>query len=798
MRTNKILTLLLLAGSVLLASPSCTREEVNIPAAEESERVPVSFAFSVAGMEAGTPETKAVIEPETMDHDATTAEQINNFVVLQFDGTTDNAKLVGVKNSFPYSAEDEQSDGAVGKLIPSENPATIVVVANMKADDIYAPTEITLGKFKEGYSTLTQYAGVLYSEGGNDYLRMCGMTEVASVYFGMKVEVSLIRNVSKITINVRNNTTGDDQVTLQKVQLRDINAKFYYLTPLDASKEAAYTDIYSAKDRCRIDKEQESFTDNASLQTFTYYIPANLRGTTDNEKQYSKGLGAPDGATRFCLYGTYGPDNTPINYTYYLGGNLVNDFNLKPNHAYTYNITLNAKGDSRYDYRVEDLAEEKFHVDANSYMLHPPKAEGQSRIYAIPIRRAATFWNKEGENGGVYGANQWDKMDYSAWNITPETTWTAEVLWNDFGLSDYSDFLIKNSGTGYDPTKPTQDPYFKIKVKAGMKGNALVAVKVGANIVWSWHLWITDYNPDQEGLSPVAGTYFYDVEGGQVLRFRDKDGYAHPVWNKEPTENEVGYRNGFIMDRNLGALGVLSFDDQKYSLFYEFGRKDPFGSPNGKKLTTKDQGATGQPFVYIINDDLSKRTAANNLRYAVCNPDVYITFERNMSSLGWTYTEEEDLFLIGEGWYDPKYFDHTGNQEVLEIKKSIYDPCPPGWKVPSKYFLQDLVTPYENSSHSIAVPGDRMELAGDGAYYYPGGKKEGKNMFPFLGMVSGYGTINVTEKVRSRVWTDLSFSYIQGHAYNIMSTEVNSYKVYQAQGYNIRCVREYGVVNNER
>ena len=169
-----------------------------------------------------------------------------------------------------------------------------------------------------------------------------------------------------------------------------------------------------------------------------------------------------------------------------------------------------------------------------------------------------------------------------------------------------------------------------------------------------------------------------------------------------------------------------------------------------------------------------------------------------MSSLGWTYTEEEDLFLIGEGWYDPKYFDHTGNQEVLEIKKSIYDPCPPGWKVPSKYFLQDLVTPYENSSHSIAVPGDRMELAGDGAYYYPGGKKEGKNMFPFLGMVSGYGTINVTEKVRSRVWTDLSFSYIQGHAYNIMSTEVNSYKVYQAQGYNIRCVREYGVVNNER
>ena len=71
-------------------------------------------------------------------------------------------------------------------------------------------------------------------------------------------------------------------------------------------------------------------------------------------------------------------------------------------------------------------------------------------------------------------------------------------------------------------------------------------------------------------------------------------------------------------------------------------------------------------------------------------------------------------------------------------------------------------------------------------------------MFPFLGMVSGYGTINVTEKVRSRVWTDLSFSYIQGHAYNIMSTEVNSYKVYQAQGYNIRCVREYGVVNNER
>lgn len=805
---KKILTLLFLTGCVLFASPSCTQEELNISASKEPERVPISFSFSVSGMEVGMPETKSVIEPDTIDP-VTTAEQINSFVVLQFNGEDESAQLTGTLEAYPYSSEDEQRGGVAGSLIQTNGKATIVIIANTPKEQIYTYNGMTLKEFNKNFSTLKQYSDVFFEAGGKQYLRMSGSVNVESVYNGLTINVSLIRNVSKVTINVTNRTNGE--VSLQNVQLRDINARYYYQTPLDENMEADYRDDYSAAEGSPlIDKTQEAFPaegNDGTKQTFTYYVPANLRGTNESEYQYTKGKNAPPGATRFCLYGTYGTDNTPINYTYYLGENLVNDFNLKPNHTYTYDITLTSKGDARYDYRVEDLAEVKFHVDANSYMLHPPKGEGQSRIYSIPIRRAATFWNKEGENGGVYGANQWDKDNkYSEWNITPETQWTAEVLWNDFGLTNYSDFLIKSKGVGYDPTVPfdetdnTKGPYFKIKVKSGMNGNALVAVKVNDNIVWSWHLWITDYNPDQEGLSPKNGVYIYDVEGGKVHRYNSE------LFNTSPTETSVGYKNGFIMDRHLGSKGV-NRQGQLEAMYYEFGRKDPF---RYIRSTSKQENLTDQPLV--MKDGYLR---GSNLRYAVCNPTIYIKprrLDNDLQKVGWTVLDDETVSSLGEGWYDPKYLSHTGDQEVLELKKSIYDPCPPGWKVPKKGFMEQR----------IATEGEVIKLkisedtGYEGFYYYPEGFDERDSTreriyFPNNGFKAADGG-SAGQVAYSRLWSNvgsdvytyqngipLDYSTEQGSLFWIenANTQIGAdgQSIITTHGNNVRCVREYGVVN---
>ena len=792
MKRYKILSIFLLMGGLLFAGTSCSQEEMDISSWEEPERIPISLSLSVAEMAAGTPETKAVMDPD-IDNTLTVEEQISCFTVLQFTRTGNGSHILVAKDSYsgddvPAILNGDQKITAI--YSKGEEKSTFVVVANTLnvAGNVQSTT---LEQFLASYSELRDYGQILTKIDGNDYFRMSGLAEDVHVDQSTQFEVELIRNVSKVTINVTNGTSGDEKVALEKVQLRGINAKYYYYTSLDWNKE---NDSYSAANPCRIDKGMDEFPsagNDGSVQTFTYYVPANLRGTTDNQYQYTKGLDAPDGATRFCMYGTYGEGETQtsINYTYYLGGNLVNDFNLKPNHHYTYNITLSAKGDARYDYRVEDLAEVKFHVDANCYMVHPPKVG--SRIYAIPIRRAATFWNKEGENGGVYGASQWAEKDYSAFTITPETEWTAVVLRSDFSVP--GSFLKKSAGKGYDPTQPTQDPYLKIKVDAGMKGNAQIAVKVGDNIVWSWHIWITDYNPDQD-LSPIQGQYLYDVEGGQVHR------YNNTLFNRtEPTETTVGYKNGFIMDRGLGAWGT-SVPDHRKAMYYEFGRKDPFWFPTDSH-SKKAALETGEPSVTI--QDL---VIPHNIRYSVCHPTAYLTYLTDAKYQGWTaFYNGDDLTSEGNGWFDPKYYQHIGNQDVLEIKKSIYDPCPAGWKVPNERYASDIIglnvatdwNTYSQQYSKLELPVGGLS----GMYYNPEGasnkNKTGAIFFPFANLISGYGTGSQTDQ-RARYWSDCTSSNIigQSYYYGFQSDYIQELGNIHTHAYNVRCVREYGPVVN--
>lgn len=800
MKINKILTLFLSAGCILLASTSCTREELNLPVREDPTRIPVSFSLSVPEMEPGTPETKTVMEPE-IEGGETVEQQVKNFAVLQFEGSGSEAKLAAAPDYFADASEFFTGTRPVS-LLPTTaehpGPFIIVVTANIGGASELPNIGTTLGQFQANPHLISSYNSVFLEESGNKYLRMNGSVSVDTpIDDFFSTTVNLIRSVSKITIKVKNQIPSEEKVSLDKAQLRDINAKYYYLTPLKVDKKPDYTDAYSAANPCRIDKPQEDFPEaEEGVYAFTYYVPANLRGETDSQYQYTKGRNAPDGATRFCLYGTYGDDHTPINYTYFLGGNLENDFNLKPNHHYTYNITLKAKGDARYDYRVEDLAEVKFHTDANSYMVHPPKVAGQSRIYAIPIRRAATFWNKEGENGGVYGASQW--VNYEDISITPDTVWEAEVLWNDFGLSNYSDFLIKSSGVGYDPTIPfdetdnTKGPYFKIKVKTGMKGNALVAVKVNDKIVWSWHIWITDYNPDQEGLTPKEGTYIYDVEGGQVHRYKDAINYNNAIWNREPTETTVGYKNAFIMDRYLGAWETKY--EYKKALYFQFGRKDPFDPlAKGIALPTILFSATGEHKEMVDNIPL-----VNNIRFAVCNPDTFIGTHDVNDYASWTSIADNDKISGIEGrWFDPLYYSHLGDQDVLEIKKSIYDPCPAGWKIPDPEFINDIMPPTPNPI-GTKPNRDVIEPADQGHYYYPNRKSNDpttKIFFPSYSFITGTGGLATNMNgTWARLWTDKSNSKTK--SYHITFQDVlNNYPLFTSHGYSVRCIREYGVVN---
>lgn len=671
-----------------LLSYACAPDPLAPGSAQNSPRepVPVSLALAVAPLDGNDAPTKATREA-----------QIKSVGLVQFEWIDDDpahvlqAKMVGRQYFDHYPLNDASGENFA--LVASDRKNTVLVIANIREEDLSFGMEEgavelpTLGEILAGQNATLLSTPSLddlwYSSGGDKYLRMSASVVLDGVAVTPLPEIGsssaplqLKRNCAKVTINVTNNTSGSDAVTIDQVRLCSINQRYYLAAHLDGD---SFKDEYSHYQPQRFDAAPESFS--GPTQSYTYYVPLNLRGDNGSITQLGKNVNAPAGATSFRLYGHYGTDS-PVVYTYYLGGDLVSDFNLEANKSYTYNITLSVKGDPEYDSRVEDMGEVKLPTDANCYMLRAPDVPGLTYTYAIPVRRAAVFWNSPGTNMGVYGAASYEAAPFS---LEEDTAWTPAVVWKTMVEGDVSDdaFLLTptGSGMGFNPDHPCppagHQPWLRVKVPYGMRGNALVAIKDGAgNILWSWHIWVTDYNPDVS-MTPEAGTYIYSVPGGEIHR------YNNAVFNSGE------YCQAFMMDRNLGAnaaRGTTVATSQGYR--YQLGRKDPFLENFSHPSLAKS----------VAND--------KNVRYGVQHPNVWF---RMATSAGLWTSPQDPLILNGTyaNWFDGLYNEHGG--DYCEPGKSIYDPCPPGWRLP----LSSVWTGVINNSQWSSV--DR------GIFYYPEG-----------------------------------------------------------------------------
>ena len=143
-------------------------------------------------------------------------------------------------------------------------------------------------------------------------------------------------------------------------------------------------------------------------------------------------------------------------------------------------------------------------------------------------------------------------------------------------------------------------------------GNALVAVKdASGTILWSWHIWVVDFDPIQTGNMYISGN--------------------------------------LMMDRNLGALsatssymGAETTGSSEYGLHYQWGRKDPICELGG----------------VVPSDAITKYgydESKNSLEYSIQNPTEVV---------------------FGISW--------NGDSSLWGTRKTMYDPCPVGWKVPDE------------------------------------------------------------------------------------------------------------------
>jgi hypothetical protein len=162
------------------------------------------------------------------------------------------------------------------------------------------------------------------------------------------------------------------------------------------------------------------------------------------------------------------------------------------------------------------------------------------------------------------------------------------------------------------------------------EGNAGIALKGSdGTIYWSWHIWVSDYS-------------------GQT-------------WTN----------NGFrLMDRNLGAANNY-IDAESRGLLYQWGRKDPFPgygtNTAGNSVVNKFKGFEGSSDETLEHVSITTENNAGARKGILESIRTPLTFYAGRT----TSNDRSWLPKIAKTLWNA-----TGN------KKSIYDPCPVGYRVP--------------------------------------------------------------------------------------------------------------------
>ena len=207
---------------------------------------------------------------------------------------------------------------------------------------------------------------------------------------------------------------------------------------------------------------------------------------------------------------------------------------------------------------------------------------------------------------------------------------------------------------------------FQIEEDNLTPGNAVIAVRDKDGVImWSWHIWITgqdvfatkrviDYYRQTYDMMPVDLGWI-SIGGGQSTY------EGHNIKVKVMQEQSGRISTFDITQLHCTENTGLPRGSQP---FYQWGRKDPLMPTNGN-----DAFKTCSSPINMAPISLSE--SGNSIAKAIRNPNVHY---QNDWGCGNNYP---NLWCVGYTAKAPMLY-HRG-------KKTIYDPCPAGFRVPDPY-----------------------------------------------------------------------------------------------------------------
>lgn len=206
-----------------------------------------------------------------------------------------------------------------------------------------------------------------------------------------------------------------------------------------------------------------------------------------------------------------------------------------------------------------------------------------------------------------------------------------------------------------------------------VKGNSSTSVGTISSVAVLWESFGTSTTPSKgdliKSVSYKDGNIYFDTattfkEGNAVIAAKNSSGtilWSWHIWFTDQPQGQEYYNNaGTMMDRNLGATSATPGDVGALGLLYQWGRKDPFLGSSSISRSVIAKSTITWP------SDVESNSSNGTIAYAISHPTTFIT--RDDNNYDWHYTGNEST-------------DNT-RWTTSDKAKSIYDPCPAGWRVP--------------------------------------------------------------------------------------------------------------------
>lgn len=306
---------------------------------------------------------------------------------------------------------------------------------------------------------------------------------------------------------------------------------------------------------------------------------------------------------------------------------------------------------------------------ANCYMVHAPGYYKVPLVYGNAIKNGTDNTVAYKPTGDLSnGTNNF--VNHAGSNISaPWITKSGSGVNGGMNITVNGAQLIWQDVNGLTTNYTIEGDYLKFQVPAGSiaEGNAVIAVKTGSTIVWSWHIWVTPQTYSNR-TTVATGSHNYSVTpvnlGWVGSSNVTKSGYEGRSCTVKITQTGGDSKTFTVAQAENITVTVSKTGNNP---FFQWGRKDAFPPSNGianDKTVYVGSGVDSKGWYYEAS---TTSTIGTTIQY----PWKYYF---NSSTRGPVTTKYYNM-------WDAQ--NNTTNNVTTATKKTIYDPCPPGFCVPT-------------------------------------------------------------------------------------------------------------------